>query len=420
MKVACIMFLSLVSFCTVFAQSTIPNDSVNTGTDNAQMVFYQLSTGTKTSSSNTDWHLAITVRPTQFPNAPLGGTSIRINEANGVHAYYVPNADATQYSTVDTTGWNAWTRLHDSDSILDEGALNSNRGTGIFDFGWGVYNSVSHDVVGDSMYLIELPNGELKKFIVVDLDRDTAFNIKYSNIDNSDLQNIHISKAQYLNKTFVYLNLLTNQVEDKEPVKTAWDLLFIKYAARDVTQGSITPMVGAWANNGVMVGKATGYDAFYSNYFGNYSSMLNSIGWNWNSYDAQNDQYNVDDSLAYFIRDINGMEYKMNFTSYAGPSTGVISFYKQDNMATGISSLEESINVSAYPNPAIDVLNIVATETGNNTTATIADLSGKTIETLRLNEGINTYATSQLPNGIYLLNVANANSSLTRKLVIQR
>lgn len=420
MKVACIMFFAFLSFCTCFAQSTIPNDSVNTGTDNAQMVFYQLSTGTKTSSSNTNWHLAITVRPTQFPNAPLGGTSIRINEANGVHAYYVPNADATQYSTLDTTGWHNWTMLHDADSIIDEGALNSNRGAGIFDFGWGVYNSVSHDVVGDSLYLIELPNGELKKFIIVDLDRDTAFNIKYSNIDNSDLQNIHISKADYLNKAFVYLNLLTNQVEDKEPLKTAWDLLFIKYAARDVTQGSIVPKVGVWANTNVNVGKARGDAAFYSMYMGNYSTMLNSIGWNWSSYDAQNDVYNVDDSLAFFIRDLQGMEYKLNFTSYAGPSTGVISFYKQNNNATGISSIEAAINVLAYPNPATDVLNIVATEADNNTTASIVDLNGKTIEILRLYEGLNTYTTAQLANGIYLLNIANTHSSVTKKLVIQR
>lgn len=413
------MFFTFLLFCTCFAQSTIPNDSVNTGTDNTQIVFYQLSTGTKTNSSNTNWHLAITVRPTQFPNAPLGGTSIRINEANGVHAYYVPNADAAQYDSVDTTGWQAWRMLHDSDSLLDEGALNSNRGAGIFDFGWGVYNSISHDVVGDSLYLIELPNGDLKKFMIVDLDRDTAYNIKYSNIDNSDMQYIHLSKLDYPNKSFVYLNLQTNQIEDKEPVKTEWDLAFLKYAARNVTQDSVVAKVGVWANSGVYIGRAEGNEAFYSFYSGNYSTMLNSIGWNWNSYDVQNDQYNVEDSLAYFIRDVYGYEYKLNFTAYAGPSTGVISFYKESNMATGISNAEQSINVVAYPNPATDVLNIVTTEAGNNTTATILDLNGKVIESLRLYEGINTYTTSQLANGIYVLNIANSNSSTTKKLAIQ-
>lgn len=419
MKLASILLLFLASGFTSSAQSTIPNDSVITGADNTQMVFYQLSTGQKTVTSNTDWHLAITIRPTQFPNAPLGGTSIRINEANGVHAYYVPNANAAEYATVDTADWNTWTMLHDSDSLLDEGALNSNRGPGIFDFGWGVYNSISHDVVGDSLYLIQLPNGALKKLLIADLDRDTAFNIKYSNIDNSDMQLLHISKLQYPGKSFVYLNMLTNQIEDKEPLAANWDLLFTKYTARDIIQNNYTPIVGVWANKGVEIGKATGADAQYSSFMGSYSTMLNSIGWNWNSYDSQNDIYTIQDSLAYFIRPVNGMEYKLNFTSYSGPATGIISFYTAQIMATSIAAVENPIQVLTYPNPANDVLTIAVGEKELNTRLTLTDLNGKTLDTFALSAGLNTYATTTLPNGIYLLQIANTTNSVTKKLVIQ-
>lgn len=413
MKVNCIIFFVLAFVFTSSAQITTPNDSVSTGSNNTDMVFYQLSTGQKTSTSNTNWHMAISIRPTAFPAAPLGGTTIRINEANGVHVRYVPNANAAEYNNVDTTGWQAWPMLHDADSILDEGALNANRSAGIFDFGWGVYNSVSHDVVGDSLYLIELPDGSLKKFIVVNLDRDTAYNIKYSNIDNSNLQELHISKKDYLGKSFVYLNLYTNAVEDKEPASTDWDLLFIEYAARDVVQGSVVAKVGVLANKTTTVGKANGNAAFYTTYQGSYSSMMNAIGWNWNNYDSQNDVYTVEDSLAYFVRDYYGMAYKLSFTSYAGPSTGVISFYKENQTATGIPETETT-SLALYPNPANDILTIVSNIT---TTANISDLSGRLIDTLLVYEGNNSYATSTLPNGIYLLGLGKGQA--VKKLVIQ-
>lgn len=412
MKVNCIIFFVLALVFTSSAQIT-PNDIVSTGTDNTEMVFYQLSTGSKTSASNTDWHLALSIRATEFPAAPLGGTTIRINEANGVHAIYVPNADASQYSNVDTTGWQAWTKLHDADSIMDEGALNSNRGAGIFDFGWGVYNSVSHDVVGDSLYLIQLPNGELKKFVVVNLDRDTAYNIKYSNIDNSNLQNLHISKRNYIGKNFVYLNLQTNTVLDKEPVSANWDLLFTKYAARDVVSGEAIAKVGVLANKNRSIGKATGSDAALTYYNGTPSTMMNAIGWNWNTFDSQSGTYTVQSELAYFIRDANGMDYKIVLTDYEGPSTGIIRFNKADNTATGISNVE-AINVSAYPNPVNNSLTILADAT---TTASINDLNGRVIDTITINEGSNTYATSTLANGIYILSLGNGQA--VKKLVVQ-
>ncbi|HWB63832.1 MAG TPA: hypothetical protein VG603_10000, partial [Chitinophagales bacterium] len=65
------LITALLALFTTNAQVLAPNDSALTGTGNTQMVFYSLSTGYKTVSSDTDWHLAITVRPTQYPSAPL-------------------------------------------------------------------------------------------------------------------------------------------------------------------------------------------------------------------------------------------------------------------------------------------------------------------------------------------------------------
>ena len=42
------------------------NDSVNTSSENKDMTFYNLQTGQKTVASNSDWHLAVSVRQAAF------------------------------------------------------------------------------------------------------------------------------------------------------------------------------------------------------------------------------------------------------------------------------------------------------------------------------------------------------------------
>jgi hypothetical protein len=415
------LLLSFATCNTLFSQSIVANDTAELGAGNSQMVFYKLADGTKTVSSNTDWHLAITVRPTQFPNAPLGGTTIRINEANGVKAIYVPNAAAADFSTLDTSGWQSWTRLHDSDTAIDEGALNSNRSSNIFDFGWGTYNSTTHNVTGDSLYLIQLPTGELKKFLVVDLDKDTAFNLQYSNIDNSDLQNLKISKKAYQGKQFVYLNLLTNVVHDKEPLAVNWDLQFLKYAANDVLPDSVYNVVGVWANKSAKVAEARGVDIMLNNYQAyTFSDKLNAIGWNWKSFNNQTFQYEITDSLAYFVQTQGSAVYKVIFTAYSGSSTGKISFYKE--LVSGVSGTEESntVSVALFPNPAANYFSVVVNDNTENNYISISDLSGRVLMNDKLNASFQQYSTVDFPNGLYLVTITANGQSVIKRLVINR
>ncbi len=413
-----ILGVALYQFST--AQITA-NDSVSLGAANAQMVFYKLADGTKTTSSNTDWHLAITVRATQFPNAPLGGTTIRINEANGVKAIYVPNADAAAFNTVDTTGWQSWRNLHDSDTAIDEGALNSNRGANIFDFGWGTYNSGTHNVTGDSLYLIQLPNGELKKFLVVDLDKDTAFNLKYSNIDNSNLQTLKISKKDYQGKQFVYLNLLTNAVEDKEPLASAWDLQFLKYGANDVIPDTSYPVVGVWANKNAKVAEARGVEVALNNYQAySFSDNLNAIGWDWKSFNNQTFQYEIEDSLAYFVQTQAGAVYKVIFTGYSGSAAGKISFYTElASGATGIETMDFP-TVALFPNPSSSYLNIAVDKNENLRSVVVTDMSGRVLMNETASGTLHTINTTELPSGFYMANIHLGGQTIAKRFVVSR
>ncbi|MDB5281321.1 MAG: hypothetical protein JWO06_396 [Bacteroidota bacterium] len=411
--------LSLVLFCTSHAQTITANDSVITGPGYNQLIFYNITTGTKTISSNTDWHLAVSVRPTQYPQHPLGGTTIRCNEANGVNVYVAPNANAASFTNLDTTNWRSWTKLHDSDTALDMGALNSNRSsTNIFDFGWGKYNGTTHNVVGDSIYLIELPNGEIKKFLVVALVFDTAFDIQYANIDNSSLQNVHIGKAAYQGKEFVYLNLSDNIVHDKEPLATDWNLQFLQYMASDAVQGTYQAKTGVLINGGTTVAPAASIGV-NSNDFQTYTfgSRLNIIGWNWQTYDSTTATYGVKDSLAYFVLP-DSNHYKIVFTGFGGPTTGVISFYAASTsvIPSGITEATNDMSLTTFPNPASSSLNILLNG-ASSATIKVFDISGKIVATKETSDQLTQLNTSAFADGVYLLSVTNKGNTYFSKFV---
>lgn len=410
-----ILFLAAVMLngLTIQAQ-TIVNDSAEIGSTGQQSVFYNLTTNQKTTVSYNDWHLAISIRATEFPYSPLGGTTMRINEPIGVTAYDVPNAGISQFNTIDTTGYQSWDQLHDSDTAIDEGALNSNRDrSNIFDFGWGVYSSATHNVAGDSVYLIQLPNGDFKKFYVVVLQRDTAFDIKYANLDNSNLQTLHISKKDYIGKQFVYLNMLTNTITDKEPLATAWDLQFLNYEATDVVNGQYMPAMGVWVNKGTEVAKRTNHpvaDNDYSNL--TFSKHLNSIGWNWK---AENGL--TKDSLTYFIKTNAGDYYKVIFTGYT--ANGQINFSTEKLITSAIEETGAStLQINIYPNPTAAQLNVYTP--GLPATLRIIDLGGRIINELPATDNLTRLSTDNLENGIYLLQVNHNDTSSVNRFVVNK
>lgn len=418
MKRFLVTALVILLFSSTYAQAIIVNDSVNTNNANTDMVFYNLATGLKTNVSNTDWHLAITVRPTQFPGAPLGGTTIRSNGANGVQVYVAPNATTAGFSTLDTTGWQSWPQLFDADTLIDMGGMNSIRGSNIFDFGWGFYNSTTHNVVGDSVFLIKLPNGDLKKFMVVALVYDTATDLQYANIDNSNLQHVHIGKPEYGTKEFVYLNLEDNTIHDKEPNKTDWDLQFLKYEASDVVAGTYQPKTGVWVNKGTQVTKATGANSAGIDYnFLPFSDKLNTIGWNWQVYNSGNQTYTVVDTTAYFILTNAGDAFKVVFTGFGGQQTGVINFSKQLVSTTAGIDEATGFNAAIYPNPANEILNLI---TNNNQAINLSifDMSGKLVSKNTVTKQNQQISTTAFNNGVYLVQLSSGSQTTYTKLII--
>lgn len=407
-------------FVTVFSLlfSQVPvYDSAQLNTDCSEMVFYNLDNGHKTTASNTDWDLAITVRATQFPSAPLGGTTIRINKTNGADLYLAPNTGASGFATLDTTNFRNWRKLHDSDTAMDEGALNSIRNhANIYDFGWGKYNSFNHHVIGDSVFVVALTNGSVFKLMVDSLLFDTMFVIRFSNIDNSNAHTVYINKKNYQGKNFVYLNVSTATVMDKEPLSIDWDLLFLKYAGV-VEPDSTYLAVGVWQNMGLSTAKRIGVEVADNNVGSfSFSDNLNTVGWDWKFYNSLNSAYEVFDSTAYFVQKNSGGYFKIVFTGFSGVNDGIIRFYR-NVLTTGIDEAEK-IPFRIFPNPANSQINISDFSIPEKSEIRISDLSGRTVYTNTLHN--NSIDVSQLTSGVYLLTVISEKGIAVKKFAVNR
>ncbi len=80
---------------------------------------------------------------------------------------------------------------------------------------------------------------------------------------------------------------------------------------------------------------------------------------------------------------------------------------------------QKSVDISIYPNPANEVLNIVLQNSTSNYSASIFDLSGKMVSNISLVNGKNQLDVSALTPGVYFYSIKNNSDILeTKKLVI--
>jgi hypothetical protein len=105
------------------------------------------------------------------------------------------------------------------------------------------------------------------------------------------------------------------------------------------------------------------------------------------------------------------------------PGWGVTSgtFYL-DNIAqgnaSGIGMGEEFANaVTVAPNPANDFVSIALT--AENGHFTVATLTGQTVASGLLTQGLNTVSTATLANGMYLVRVSSEAGSTVQKLMVR-
>lgn len=407
---------------------TMRQDTVVMGPGYVNDVFYNVFSGDKATALNTDWHIAFFTKPRT--------SGIRINGGRGVRLYRVPNASVSNFSGFDTTGWKQFPELFDSQKAWEKDAFASTAAgfSNPFDMGWGDYDQLSKNVVGDSLYILELPGGVVKKLAIDTLYYDSLFVFRYANLDNTDAKTGRVSKNPFRRKLYTYFSLTSDQIMDKEPIDSAWHLKFTRYADL-VPSGPGTfayyPLVGALSNLGTEVVRAGGVDVnapFNPSY--SFRREMNTIGSDWKSFDQQANKFVLQDSLVYFIRrnrpntpDSMAIA-KIVFTGFGGGANGQI-MMNTGWINTSVNGVPESITgLGVFPNPANGSAAVIFNANQNDMDGKISiyTVEGRQVmsNNVSIRDGLNQVSLnlSELKAGLYIINIATKGGQSSLRLII--
>lgn len=127
---------------------------------------------------------------------------------------------------------------------------------------------------------------------------------------------------------------------------------------------------------------------------------------------------NSETTLHYEFQDMEPMSgvsfYRIKQTDMDGQSS--YSYVVQTTFETTSSTI-----LSAFPNPASDVLNVELSESHSNTTLELRDLSGRLVKQkiMESNELLTQFDVSDLSPGLYLLCKPDQGSAATRKIIVR-
>tara|TARA_R110002050_G_scaffold162939_1_gene292857 strand:+ start:15102 stop:16340 length:1239 start_codon:yes stop_codon:yes gene_type:complete len=391
-------------------------DSISYGPGYVNQVWYSFANGEVKTADNTAWDLSF----------GTGGrnTDIRINDGFGVELYLYPNGDTAAWNTIDTTGLSSWTPRFNSDTSWSVTAFAAPN-TVHPDYGWGIYNSTTHNVVGDSIYIIKLTDGSFKKLKLGMMQGNGDFNFYYADVDGANEVQGLIKKPSYITKKNVYYSMTTDSIMDLEPAKTDWDIVFTKYNQLQ-PQGGFYKVSGVLANENRSTAEAREIDLTTVGWFGqDYQSNIGIIGSDWKKFNMTTFQYDIVDSLTYFFVDTNATVWQLTFTDFAGGATGMTKF---NTSQVGVLSVDNTPmanrTVNVFPNPAVDhvTISIETEQAQNNVAVTVYSLTGSIVyaRTIPVAGTTNVeFPVSSWQKGMYLVRIGNDANAIVKQLIIQ-
>ncbi|MFN9581759.1 MAG: T9SS type A sorting domain-containing protein [Bacteroidota bacterium] len=415
-----------------FAQTMEDSVSMGTGIPSYPLdVYYNVTNGAKDTVRNNNWHLAFAVRSAQPPLNVARAACVRINEARGVQVFVPPTTQ--NWNTFDTSGWQSWRRLRDSDTSWDIGAFNDGYFVQQFNFGWGTYNMTTRHIDGQKTFLIRIQQGQnavWRKFKVMQLSFDTTWYAASANIDGTDSAAITITKGNYAGKLFAYYNLLNKTVVDREP-STPWHLLWSRYFTRVNVFGIDTfyTVTGILQHPTIRTARVSSVDtdsAAFNDAEGKYTTLINIIGWDWKvspQGPPSTTPWELVDSLSFFVKtaEMTDSAYKLVMTKFTGPNPQITIFNKtlmaKPKPTVGVEKLSAGkIKLMVYPNPAHTEV-YVATEE-NEATAYITDLTGRTVYQQSTLSGTIRLDVSSLNKGVYFVRVSTRQGEAVSRVSI--
>lgn len=409
MKSIFTLLLLLLFSSSVFSQTAV---DVVTGENYANEVYYNFNNDVLKTVPRNNWDIAFKTNQMSV--------SVLANNGAGVDIYTWPKGAIDNWSALDTTGM-TWKPMYNSIVDWEMGAFNANTEPGNeFDYGWGKYNMISHNITGDSIFIIKLANGAFKKFAVKQKNAiQNTWTFQYADLNGQNDTTITFDADNYKTKTFIHFSMASNTLIEQEPSER-WQLLFTRYFDYNIPYY----VTGVLANSGVKIQQVGGVSQsdFVDYQTSMFSDTLSQLGSDWKSFSMATFQYVVAPDVVYFIQDTTGTDnsiWKLYFTGFSGSATGTYSFTKQKMGTTGVNTLTKK-NLTVYPNPASQELNVIHDFSGN-TEITIYNISGQPVYKAQYTEsaGLNkqNLNVGALPAGMYSLQVRSGKEVKTVKFL---
>jgi len=413
--------ISTIAIFALIIQSAMGqvNETVTIEPGQTNQTWYSLENGTQGTALAAEWDLAFDVSSTF-------ATSVHANTANGVSVWVYQNGDINDWSVVDTTGFSTWSTLYNSDTSWTLGAFDvTASASNPFDVGWGIYNSITHVIEGDSIHIIQLANGDFKKLKIENLSSG-SYNFTYADLDGNNEVSASLAKGDYQDKLFGYYSIQNQEALDREPVLlNEWDLLFTKYTA---FLPVAYPVAGILSNPNVQVAEINGVSDVPN--FNDWSSQtfsteINKIGYDWKSFNGTS--FDIASDVVYFVKTINQDIWKVVPTGFGGSATGDFEFTKEKLSSASLGDIEKpAISFTVYPNPNnTDKAHLVYSVMENASfETTIISSTGRIVDQFNVKPN-NSFETqtidvSSLESGIYFVEVTSNGQKATQKLIIQK
>ena len=368
-------------------------------------VFYHLEDGSSNSIDNKSWDLAFTVQPVD--------ASIQVNEGKGLELYLASN-NFSDWATLDTSMM-TWDKLYNSTKNWQEGAFNV-VGSGHPDYGWGNYNMITHALSGTRLYILKLADGSYKKFKIEGMTVQGVYTITHANLDGSSEITQDIDKADYPGKNFVYYSVASSSINDIEPTNDTWELLFTKYMAGIQTGPTLEyyPVSGIKVNAGIEIAQREGIPSESDDVSNlSWSTSITKIGYDWKSFNRTTFQYDIQDSLAFFVKLTDGDIWKLVFTGYEGSGQGKYLFSKKfiQEDPNSVQDLGAK-SLKMYPNPSNGFVQF----TEAVSSLELYNLGGQLVFSAENVEG--SLDLSMLSSGTYIARISTETETTSIRLIL--
>ncbi|MGB1017427.1 MAG: T9SS type A sorting domain-containing protein [Chitinophagales bacterium] len=411
MKKIFILLVSSIIFSNI-ATAQVIEDSVDMNANFTMDVFYSLDNGTLETVANSEWTVAL--------STGAQTSSAYINDGKEVKLYETSVAIADFNNNLDTAGISTWTNVYNNYNDWEHSAFETGA-TGHPNYGWGDYNSTTHIITGDKVFVLASLNNTYYKTTIIKKEGG-AWHFRYATLNNSFDTTIVYQATDLQDRNFAYLNMDNHLVANREPSNTEWDLLFTKYYDTDESE----IVTGVLLNKGAEVVEIDGTSPASASYEDEtFDATTKSIGSDWKQYNGTTALYDLDNDRTYFVKQLNGAIYKLNFTRFDGTSTGKIGFTKEKLVASAVKDIAAIKTVSLYPNPAKgNAFIALDLKQKANISYAISNMIGKVVaqNTAELNSGLNVLKlnTSNLNTGIYLVQIKNGKETQTLKLSVSK